>query len=103
MQIIYLRFRDSNKNLKSFYKRFARKKFLTHSKDTAYLEQYILSEKLREAGLEKLLFFGAGNLQDIITLLKLSLLDISQMQIPKYHVLKIWEKEKDKYLLANRG
>lgn len=75
------------------------KNFLTHSKDTAYLEQYILTEKLKKAGLEKILFFGAGNLNDIATLLKLGLLDLSQIQVPKYQTLKIWEREKPKYML----
>lgn len=73
--------------------------FLTHSKDTAYLEQYVLTEKLRRAGLEKLLFLGAGNLQDIVTVLKYNLLDLNKIQIPKYQALNIWEREKPKYML----
>jgi hypothetical protein len=77
----------------------SRQNFLTHSKDTAYLEQYILTKKLKEAGLEKLLFFGAGNLQDIITIMKYSLLDLNKIQAPKYQTLKIWEREKPKYML----
>jgi len=79
----------------------SREKYLTHSKDTAYLEQYILSEKLKEAGLEKLLFFGAGNLQDVLTLLKLNLLDLNKVRTPKYQTLKLWEREKDKYMLKS--
>jgi hypothetical protein len=73
--------------------------FLTHSKDTAYLEQYVLTEKLKKAGLEKLLFLGAGNLQDIVTILKYNLLDLNKIQIPKYQALSIWEREKNKYML----
>jgi len=72
---------------------------LTHSKDTAYLEQYILTRKLKEVGLEKLLFFGAGNLQDIITILKYNLLDLNKIRTPKYQTLQIWEREKPKYML----
>lgn len=77
----------------------SRQNFLTHSKDTAYLEQYILTKKLKEAGLEKLLFFGAGNLQDIVTVLKYNLLDLNKVQTPKYQTLKIWEREKPKFML----
>lgn len=77
----------------------SRKNFLTHSKDTAYLEQHILTEKLKKAGLEKLLFFGAGNLQDVLTLLKYNLLDLNKIQVPKYQTLEIWEREKPKYML----
>lgn len=77
----------------------SRERHLTHSKDTAYLEQYILTEKLKEASLEKLLFLGSGNLQDIITLLRLNKLDLNKIQTPKYQILKIWETKKDKYLL----
>jgi hypothetical protein len=73
--------------------------FLTHSKDTAYLEQYILTKKLKEAGLEKLLFLGAGNLQDIVTILRYNLLDLNKIKIPEYQTLKIWEREKSKYML----
>lgn len=75
----------------------SRQNFLTHSKDTAYLEQYILTKKLKEAGLEKLLFFGAGNLQDIITIMKYSLLDLNKIQTPTYQTLKIWERETQIY------
>jgi hypothetical protein len=77
----------------------SQEKHLTHSKDTAYLEQYILTEKLKETGLEKLLFLGSGNLQDIITLLRLDKLDLSKIQTPKYQALKIWKRERNKYLL----
>jgi len=79
----------------------SRKNFLTHSKDTAYLEQYILTEKLKEAGLEKLLFFGAGNLQDISTLLRYNLLDLDKIQVPKYQTLEIWKRDKHKYTLES--
>lgn len=79
----------------------SRKNFLTHSKDTAYLEQYILTEKLREAGLEKLLFLGAGNLQDLAIILKYNLLDLNRIQIPLCQALEIWRREKSKYMLKS--
>jgi len=67
---------------------------LVSSKDTAYLEGFILSEKLREANLQKYLFLKGLNLDTIIFLLKNGIITTDNIKSPTYKTLEIWEREK---------
>jgi hypothetical protein len=75
----------------------AKSPFLTSSKDTVYLEQEILMEELEKRGLIKFAFIAGLNLDNVATLLKLGLLDASQIKEPKYETRKIWERIKHNY------
>ena len=77
----------------------SKSRFLSNSKDTVYAEQFILSEKLKGTLLENLLYFGSASLSDTIALIRLNLLDLSKIRHPDLYSLKIWEREKHKYLL----
>lgn len=76
----------------------AKTKFLAKSKDTVYLEQYTLMEKLKERGLEKAAYIAGANFRSQIFLSKLGFLDYSKMELPLY-AFEIWEREKNKYML----
>jgi hypothetical protein len=74
--------------------------FLTNSKDTIYLEQRAVLEKLEKSGLLKLANMRGAGLHDIISLLKLDLLKLNDLVEYNFEfVSKIWEREKHKYLL----
>lgn len=79
----------------------SKSRFLSNSKDTVYAEQFILSEKLRGTPLEGLLYFGSASLSDTIALIRLNLLDLSKIRHPDLYSLKIWKREKHKYLLED--
>ena len=81
----------------------SRSRFLSNSKDTVYAEQFILSEKLRDTLLESLLYFGSASLSDTITLIRLGFLDLNKIRHPDLYALKIWEREKHKYLLESKS
>jgi hypothetical protein len=70
---------------------------LSSSKDTVYLEQFLLSEKLRSIGAEKYLLVGGVNLENLTTLAEIGLLDLKDIKIHTPYVLEIWEKVKDRY------
>ena len=70
---------------------------LTNSKNTLYLEQKILLDKLKEKGLEKYAFLGKVNLESLITLSEIGLLDPSKIRMPEYYAVNIWERIKDQY------
>ncbi|MDI6778032.1 MAG: hypothetical protein QMD77_02470 [Patescibacteria group bacterium] len=74
-------------------------RFLSSSHDTVYAEQFILSDKLRDTPLESLLHFGSASLSDTITLIRFGFLDLNKIRHPDLYALKIWEREKHKYLL----
>jgi len=71
--------------------------YLTKSKETVYLEQLLLLEKLKESGMEQLAFVGGANLPTLVSLGKLGVLDIEKIKKPSYPYLKDWEKIKDNY------
>ena len=70
---------------------------ITKSKETVYLEQLLLLEKLESSGLEQLAFIGGANLPTLASLEKLGLLDIKKVKKPDFPYLKMWERIKDNY------
>jgi hypothetical protein len=76
--------------------------YLPNTKDTVYLEQDILMEKLAAAGLEKLAFLGAINLRNIATLLRIGLLKYEDIMEPKYYTKEIWGQIKHQYQIENQ-
>lgn len=75
--------------------------FLTNSKDTVYIEQVKLYQKLKERKLEKYAYIGSANLNTIEFLLESGFLDPKAIQQPKFHSLEIWNEVKEKYLLPD--
>jgi len=73
--------------------------FLTHSKDTVYLEQTLLVKKLEALGLEKFAYVGGVGLDDLRALFRLGRINLSEIKEPSYYCFQIWEREKSKYLL----
>ncbi|TAK95249.1 hypothetical protein EPO05_04595 [Patescibacteria group bacterium] len=73
---------------------------LTKSKDTVYLEQALLLEKLKAAGLEKYAFVGGVNLNTLIELAKIGLIKTSDIRTPDFYALEIWERIKGNYALS---
>lgn len=77
-----------------------RDSFLTRSRDTVYLEQATLVRKLSGTNLEKVLFIAGIAPHEIPILMRFGLLDLNDIKEPDYQAaLKIWEREKPKYLL----
>ena len=77
----------------------SRESFLTNSRDTVYLEQRAVFEKLKKAGLAKLGTLRGAGLHDIVSLVKLNLLKLDDLIEYDYKpVLQIWEREKHNYL-----
>lgn len=72
-------------------------KELVSSKDTVYLEQFLLAEKMKEAGLEKYAFLGGINLDILKTLLKFKFLDSKNIKEPDFYASEIFNREKEKY------
>lgn len=70
---------------------------LTKSKDTVYLEQLILMEKLKKHGLEKYAFVGGASLKTLVLLNKLGLANLNTIKKPDYYSLQIWDRMKDNY------
>lgn len=71
--------------------------YLPNTKDTVYLEQEILMEKLAEKGLTKLAYVGGMNLKNIATLMKLGLISLDDIEEPKFVTKQIWEEIKAQY------
>lgn len=76
--------------------------FLARSKDTVYLEQLLLMNKLRQQGMEKYAFIGSINLNTLASLAEIGMIDLSQIQKPRLHSLEIWNKLKEKYKLTSK-
>jgi hypothetical protein len=74
--------------------------YLSHSKDTVYLEQMKLFEELKKQGLEKYVFVGGANLDALVFLMESGFLNPEDIEEPKYHALEVWDREKEKYALA---
>ena len=72
---------------------------LRSSKDTVYLEQLLLAEKLKKAGMEKYLFFSGGNINTLLSYAEMGLVNLQDIKQPKYFSTKVWEIVKHKYLL----
>lgn len=72
---------------------------LTRSRDSVYLEQSLLLEKLKEAGMEKYAFIGKVNLDSLIKLTEIGLVNLNEIKSPDYYSLKIWDRIKDNYRL----
>jgi hypothetical protein len=101
---------ESKKNLKLAVNRVRRlmrsggsyeskKGFITNSKDSAYLEGLILTEKLQEADLQKYIYLTQINIDALIFLLKSGLLSTEDIKAPTYKTLEIWEREKERFVL----
>lgn len=76
--------------------------FLTHSKDTVYIEQLAVMDKLKARGLEKYAFIRGANVEMLGDLAEIGLLDPGKMQeFNLDFIRKIWEREKEKYSLDN--
>jgi hypothetical protein len=74
--------------------------FLTSSKDTVYLEQTLLAQKLNEAGVSFALNIVGVSLDNIIRLMKLGLLNPQNMVKLDLNFSKgIWEHQKAEYTL----
>lgn len=76
----------------------SREASLSNSKDTVYLEQVRLFQKLKEYGLEKYAFVLGADLNTLIFLMKSGFLDPSDIQQPKYQSLEIWKRMREEYL-----
>lgn len=74
--------------------------YLTMSISTNYLEQEIISGKLKENGLEKYLYIGGINLDILPDLIKAGFIkNDSEVKMPGDYPIKIWENElKSRYL-----
>lgn len=72
---------------------------LSKSKETVYLEQLVLLEKLREAGLEKFAYIGGANFTALASLHKIGMLNMQNMKRPDFYALEAWNKIKGNYLL----
>lgn len=76
--------------------------FLTHSKDTIYLEQLAIMDKMKASDLENYAFVRGANIKMLGDLAEIGLLDIDKIQKLDFSIIqKIWEKEKGNYLLEN--
>lgn len=78
-------------------------KFLGASKDTVYLEQMRLVEKLKQAGMGKCVFLKGINLDGLLSLAKVGLVDFGKIKEPDYFSLKIWERMKNNYILEKKA
>jgi hypothetical protein len=76
---------------------------LVSSKDTAYIEQLILFDKLKKYGLEKYSYFSGANLDSLIFLKKSGLLKDIDILEPKFYALGVWDKMKDRYKLNEQS
>jgi len=75
----------------------SREKDLAKSKSTTYLEQTLLLKKLKKHGLSKYTFLGKSNLNTVIVLVENGLLNLKDIQEPKFYSLQVWDKIKEKY------
>lgn len=76
---------------------------LAKSKDTVYLEQLILIDKLRQNGMEKYAFIGRVNLRTLADLAEIGLIDLAQIKKPDLYSLEIWNNIKDNYKLDSKN
>lgn len=72
---------------------------MAKSKDTVYLEQAMLTRKLKQAGMEKYAFLGGSNLKNLIFLAETGLVDIENIQEPAGCAMEIWDRIKSEYEL----
>ena len=70
---------------------------LSNSKDTVYLEQVRLFQKLKGHGLEKYAFVLGADLNTLVFLMKSGFLNPSDIQQPKYQSLEIWKRMREEY------
>lgn len=75
----------------------SRSSLIATSKDTAYLEQMMVTRKLQEKGLEKYAFVAGVNLTNLATLVELGFLDPKNIQSPGQHAIEIWNAIKEHY------
>lgn len=76
----------------------SRETSLSNSKDTVYLEQVRLFQKLKEHGLEKYAFVLGADLNTLVFLMKSGFLNPSDIQQPKYQSLEIWKRMREEYI-----
>ncbi len=70
------------------------KEILTKSKDTVYIEQAIIMEKLKENGLENCAFVKDVNLDMLANLMEIGLIDLKDMEKLDFSfILNLWEKK----------
>lgn len=105
-------FKENAKNLLETAMRSAKRLFktgalgrdsgnlLSKSKDTVYLEQFIVVQRLKEAGLEKFSMVRGVSLESLTELLEAGLLNEADIETLNLDFIRsIWEREKHKYLL----
>jgi len=73
--------------------------YLRSSKDSAYLEQDIVTDYLVASNLQALAYIAGINLDNAVTLMKLGMLDLSKIQTPKFVAKDIWERIKGRFAL----
>ncbi len=75
--------------------------YLRNSKDTVYLEQLILADKLKAKNMEKYLFFSGGNISTLISYAEMGIINLQDIRQPDYFSVKVWDVVKRKYLLKD--
>jgi hypothetical protein len=74
---------------------------LTSSKDTVYLEQFVVMKKLKENGMEKYAFILGLNLNSMAELMELGFLDDKKIEkLDMDFIRNVWTQEKSGYLLS---
>lgn len=71
---------------------------LSRSRDTVYVEQVLLMDKLEKARMTKYAFIGGANLDMLIILAENGLLDLDKIEWPKMYSLEYWERVKNNYV-----
>jgi len=81
----------------------AREAVLSKSKDTVYLEQLMVMEQLKEAGLEKFALVRGLNLDSLFILLKDGFIEEDDIETLNLNFIKnIWEKIKGNFAIENK-
>jgi hypothetical protein len=75
-----------------------RSDILTKSKDTVYLEQMILLDKMKKEGMEKYALVGGCDPASFVDFVKAGLINPEKIREPEYFSLKVWERSRSKYL-----
>ncbi len=73
--------------------------YLRSSKDSAYLEQDIVTDYLVASNLQALAYVAGINLDNAVTLMKLGMLDLTKIATPKFVAKDIWERIKGRFAL----
>ncbi len=80
----------------------AKSSILSKSKDTVYLEQIVVMDRLKEAGLEKYALVKGLNLDSLFVLLKNGFIEKNEIEaLDLNFVRKAWDEMREKFLLNN--